>query len=38
MEHQKMLILLNKANNSRLTTRKWNIVNDQSNESYFAKK
>ena len=38
MEHQKMLILLNKANNYRLTTRKWNIVNDQSNESYVAKK
>ena len=26
MEHQKMLNLLNKVNNSKLVTRKWNIV------------
>ena len=26
MEHQKILSLLNKVNNSKLVTRKWNIV------------
>ena len=26
MEHQKILNLLNKVNNSKLVTRKWNIV------------
>ena len=26
MEHQKTLNLLNKVNNSKLVTRKWNIV------------
>ena len=31
MKHKKILNLLNKANNSKLVTRKWNIVNDQSN-------
>ena len=30
MEHKKILNLLNKASHSRLATRKWNIVNDQS--------
>ena len=28
MEHQKLLNLLNKANDSKFVTRKWNIVND----------
>ena len=31
MEHQKILNLLNEANDSKFVTRKWNIVNDQSN-------
>ena len=31
MEHQKILNLLNEASNSKFVTRKWNIVNDQSN-------
>ena len=31
MEHQKILKLLNKAGKSKFVTRKWNIVNDQSN-------
>ena len=30
MEHQKILHLLNQANDSKFVTRKWNIVNDQS--------
>ena len=34
MEHQKALNLLNEANDSRFMTRKWNIVNDQSNANY----
>ena len=34
MEHQKLLNLLNEASNSRFATRKWNIVNDQSNRDY----
>ena len=34
MEHQRMLNSLNKAGGSRLMTRKWNIVNDQSNTNY----
>ena len=28
MEHQKILNLLNEANDSKFVTRKWNIVND----------
>ena len=28
MEQQKILNLLNEANNSKFVTRKWNIVND----------
>ena len=28
MEHQKMLNLLNEANDSKFVMRKWNIVND----------
>ena len=34
MEHQKILNLLNETNNSKFLTRKWNIVNDQSNSNY----
>ena len=34
MEHQKILHLLNEANDSKFVTRKWNIVNDQSNTNY----
>ena len=29
MEHQKILNLLNEANDSKFVIRKWNIVNDQ---------
>ena len=34
MEHQKILNLLNDANNFKFVTRKWNIVNDLSNANY----
>ena len=34
MEHQKILNLLNEESNSKFVTRKWNIVNDQSNANY----
>ena len=34
MEHQKILNLLNEANDSTFVTRKWNIVNDQWNANY----
>ena len=34
MEHQKILTLLNEANNSKVVTRKWNIVSDQLNANY----
>ena len=34
MEHQKIINLLNEVNNSKFVTRKWNIVNDQSNVNY----
>ena len=34
MEHQKLLNLLNEASDSKFVTRKWNIVNDQSNGNY----
>ena len=34
MEHQKMLNLLNEASNYKFVTRKWKIVNDQSNANY----
>ena len=34
MEHQKILNLLNEASNSKFVTRKWSIVNDQSNANY----
>ena len=36
MEQQKILNLLNEASGSKLVTRKWNIVNDQSNANYDA--
>ena len=36
MEYQKILNLLNEANDSKFVTRKWNIVNDQSNANYDA--
>ena len=31
MEHQKILNLLNEAGDSKFVTRKWNLINDQSN-------
>ena len=31
MEHQKILSLLNEPNDSKFVTKKWNIVNDESN-------
>ena len=34
MEHQKILNLLNEVNDSKFVTRKWNIVNDNSNANY----
>ena len=34
MEHQKKLNLVNKANDSKFVTRKWNIVNDNSKANY----
>ena len=34
MEHQKLLNLLNEASDSRFVTRKWSIINDQSNANY----
>ena len=34
MEPQKILSLLNEASDSKFVTRKWNIVNDQSNANY----
>ena len=34
MEHQKTLHLLNEANDYKSVTRKWYIVNDQSNGNY----
>ena len=34
MKHQKILHLLNEGNDSKLVTRKWNIVNDNSNANY----
>ena len=32
MEHQKILNLLNEANNFKFVTREWNIVNGKGNE------
>ena len=34
MKHQKILNLLNEANDSKFVSRKWNIVNYQSNTNY----
>ena len=34
MEHQKILNSLNKAKEFKFVTRKWNLVNDQSNAYY----
>ena len=34
MEHQKMLHLLNEADNSKFARRKWDIVIDQSHANY----
>ena len=36
MEQQKILNLLNEANDSKFVTRKWNIVNDNSKSNYDA--
>ena len=36
MEHQKIMNLLNEANNSKFVIRKWNFVNDNSNANYGA--
>ena len=38
MEHQKILSILNGRNDSKLVTRKWNTVNDQSNANYDVEK
>ena len=37
MEHQKILNLLNEANDSEFVTRKWNVVNDNSKSNYGAR-
>ena len=34
MEHQKVLNLLNDANNSKIVGRKWKILNDNSKSNY----
>ena len=34
MKHQKILNVLNEANDSKFVTRKWNTVNDESNTNY----
>ena len=36
MKHQKILNLLNEANNSKFVTSKWNIVNNNSKSNYDA--
>ena len=36
MKHEKILKLLNDAINSKFVTRKWNMVNDNSNWNYDA--
>ena len=36
MQHQKILNLLNEANDCKIATTKWNIANDQSNTKYDA--
>ena len=37
MEHQKIVNLLNEANDSEFVTRKWNVVNDNSKSNYGAR-
>ena len=34
MKHQKIINLLNEANDSKFSTRKWNIVHDNSKANY----
>ena len=34
MKHQKILNFLNKANDSKFVTKKWNIVNDNSKANF----
>ena len=34
MKHRKILNFLNKANDSKFVTRKWNIVNDNSKANF----
>ena len=34
MKHQKILNLLNEADDCKFVKRKWNVVNDQSNVNY----
>ena len=34
MQHQKILNLLSEANDSKFKTRKWNIVNNNSNANH----
>ena len=34
MQHQKLLNLLNEANDSKFVTRKWNLVNNNSKSNY----
>ena len=36
MEHQKILNLLNEANDSKFVTRKWNVANDNSKTNYLC--
>ena len=36
IEHQKILNLLNDANDPKFVTRKWNIISDNSNSNYAA--
>ena len=36
MEHQKIISLLNEANDSKFATRKWDIVNENSKSNYTA--
>ena len=36
MDHQKILNLLNEANDYQFVTRKWNFINDNSKSNYDA--
>ena len=38
MEYHKILNLLNQASDSKLVTRKWKVVNEQSNANYCVRK